>query len=775
MMHSISILRAGESFLSVEIGEDTVLKQELMGMDKVEAEFVLGESVPILIDDYIVVNGKNYTVREAPEIEKLNANTLVYSVTFYGESYLLYDKILMDEGRSRFSYTGTPNDLLQLILTNMQVLDSGWALGNVSTIGEALTFSFNEQSCRTALDQVAEAFDLEYYISNKNIYLINSIGTSLGQQFEYGRGKGLYKLTRRSVDEAFATRWYGFGGAQNVAVTYRNALGRLSFDDNPIDVNTHFYGVKEGSVTFEEIYPRFTGTVDNSLVNNELTDADIDFDLNDLIITEGAAKIVFKSGDLSGNEFPITAYDHVAKKVTFGITEDENGYILPNDTVNPSTGDEFTFVGIEMPQSYIDAAESELKVKVEEHASNNSSPKVAYDLEIDEKYIRVKNLTNAVLPGDSLTVIDDDLSVNDEIRIQSVEYPLVKPSAITAIISDVRQYTERERIVKDLRGNQRELDKRIAQSIYGRQVADEIRNYAVMEQFDKTKVGDRAVMSGAFVAGNPSDGEVAGINGTGSGDDIIRFWAGESFDNKESAPFRVTNRGVIYFFKANSEDGASVLIDDVGLGSNGIEYDGTTIVGGVNTYEGENRGGGNPLADIKSSVFGGIENGADVVGIGEIYPDNSGNNYEGARAGIIGMIVSQWVKNDGIGFEVADLLVDQLKYCKGFYGALLSSLKNTGSEYQAMRKTNDNDISERDRNFIISGGGATKYLPERPDHGYVISIKNETGVSKTIERTGATDLIRLKGGTANIANFSLAAREIITLKFFGSERKYYEI
>ena len=43
----------------------------------------------------------------------------------------------------------------------------------------------------------------------------------------------------------------------------------------------------------------------------------------------------------------------------------------------------------------------------------------------------------------------------------------------------------------------------------------------------------------------------AGMTGNGSGDDAVRFWAGSTSGNKNSAPFRVTQRGYLYAENAN--------------------------------------------------------------------------------------------------------------------------------------------------------------------------------------------------------------------------------
>lgn len=769
MISLITIRRGLSTILSnIPIGDDTVMLKELMGMDKIETSFILNQPTPILVDDYIEYNSSTYKVKEAPDVEKIDSKTFVYNVTFYGETYDLYDKLIMDEGRTRFSYTGTPNDLLQLILTNMQELDASWALGGVSLISEVITFNFNEQSCRNALTQVAEAFGLEYYIEGKEIYLIDQVGTAQTHRFEYGRGKGLYSLQRKSVDEPFATRIYGFGAAQNVPSTYRDGLGRLTFEEKYIEKNVSIYGRKEGSVIFNDIFPRFEGVVFTSPEINSVIDGNIDFDLNDLIITEGAAKIVFKTGDLAGNEFPITSFEYGVNKVTFGQTEDENGYILPNATVRPKVNDTFTFVGIAMPQSYIDNAEAELKTKVDEYADNNSSPKVSYDLDIDEKYVRLKGLEDGLFPGDSIQIIDRQLGVDESIRIQQVEYPLVNPGKVKAVVSDVRQYTEKERIVKDVKETKRELDQRIASVVFARQLADEIRNYAVIEQFKKTKVGERAVMSGVFVAGNPDDGDVAGINGSGSGDDEVRIWAGKSFDDRGTAPFRVYNNGVFYFFKANSLNGDAVLIEDIGLGSNGIEYDGSNLLGGVNTYQGVNRGG-NAISFIKGSLFGGIENGEGGIG-GEAYPDPS-SNFE-IRAGVVGMVVGHWLENDTGNIALWDYVQKQLDNCRGFYGGLFSSLKNTGPNHESLIITSSDTLLDRYHNVVISGGGSTKNLPQRPDHGFTITIVNRTAGTKTIS-AATFDSINRKSGSS-VGSMSLAAGETLTLKYDGAGRDWYE-
>ena len=762
---------------SPEIDEGTVFQKELMGMDKITARFKLNSHVTILLDDFIVYDGRNYHVRDPSEFKKLNANSFEYTVVFYDDAYRMYDKMIMHEDRTKFSYTGTPLDLLTLIVDNMEEFDVAWDVGNAELITEPITFTFDEQSCRTALTQVAEAFGLEYYIDDKDIYLIKEVGSTQTMTFRYGEGSGLYSLSRRSVDQAFSTRWYGYGGTHNLDSSYRSALGRLSFENSPIDKNAGTYGVKEGSITFSEIFPRFNSTVDTIPDEFTITDTDIDFDLNDQFIGEGGAKIVFKSGDLAGNEFIITKYDHATKKVTFGIITGDTGYILPNATVKAVIGDEYTFVGIIMPQTYVDNAESELEAAVTEHVEKNSSPKVAYDLEINKKYIRNNSLEDSILSGDRLTIEDADLQVNEAIRIQSVEWPLVNTAKIRAVISEDQLYSVQERMAKDVKLNEKATGDAQAATLYARQVADEIRNNALISQFIKTLVGNLSVLSGAFVAGNLVAGGQAGINGAGTADTEVRFWAGSSYDDRATAPVRILQDGTIIFTNLNSLDGAKLLIEEgIGAGSIIWDTDDEEYSGGVNPSDEANRGGVNPIDWILGSLFGAVMDKPEA----NLYPDddpphspaNSGNSQPDVRAGVIGMRASEWLYDTGVAIwgKHADA---QLKYCKGSYGGLFSSIKNTGAEFEAMLETTDDTIHERNRNFIITGGGATKTLPERPDHGCVITIKNHTAVTKTISRGGSTDKIINLAATAELTTTTILAYKYSTFKFNGSNRRWY--
>ncbi|NII81757.1 MULTISPECIES: hypothetical protein [unclassified Pedobacter] len=542
----LEIKRVGVTKATVEIDESTIYNGEFMGMDKITTSFITTAPIPIQLDDYIEYDaGKGlmpYKIKSAIGLEEIDSKTYKYDITFFSPTYDMYDEIMIHLGRTKFSYTGTPLELLGLIVDCMNIDNPGWSIGDCSLISEPIAFAFDEQSPRIALTQVAEAFKLEYKIVGKEISLIEKVGTLQNITLRYGRGQGLTNSARQSVDESFATVWRGYGGTQNILPSYRDGMDRLALDA-PFEINVDKYGRKKGSVTFEDIYPRRTSTLTSVAGLLEFSDDTIDFDLNAQTKTDGGAKIVFKSGELAGGEYVISSYNAITKTMRIRANKDDAGNPIPNATFSPAVGDKYTLIGITMPESYFVSAHAELQAALENHAKSHSFPPVAFPLNIDEKYIREMGLTRKLVPGDSLTVVSESLGVNTPLRLQSVSWPLVNPDLITGVISDVIQYSTQERLINDVKDGKKEIAKSVAVALNTRQIADEISNNAILDQFRKTYVGDRVVMTGAFVAGNPEIGEVAGINGADDDLNAIRFWAGSSYADKETAPFRVNQRG----------------------------------------------------------------------------------------------------------------------------------------------------------------------------------------------------------------------------------------
>ena len=456
---------------TVDIDEKTVYVKRLMGEWHITAEFYTTSVLAIQIGDFITYDSENYYINRLPDIVKLNNSTFQYRIDFEHSLYNLKKKLFISsDGLADFSYNGTATDFITNIVASVNEIDTGWTVGTVDKTTEQ-TLQFANESCHAALIRVAESFKLEWQVVSKAISLIASVGSVRALTFEYGRGKGLYKLTRQQVhDQNIITRVYGFGGTKNISEDYRSRAKRLIFAasgyaaSGVLEQNTSLYGIIEGQYTDDNIYPQRTSTltaidinfdVDSPYDFNERTsyveDSAMDFDVNDYLIEGQVATIVFKSGDLSGVECEIWKYDNANKRFYIRPYADTDGYILPRynggSPIQPQVGDSYTLVNIAMPQTYINTAETALQAATQAFLTENSVPMVVYGCDFDQKYAKSQSLE--LDAGDKVTVVDTDLGVNAVIRVAAVEFPLVNPFKIKATIADFVPYTLQERIIKN--------------------------------------------------------------------------------------------------------------------------------------------------------------------------------------------------------------------------------------------------------------------------------------------------------------------------------------
>jgi len=482
-MANILIYRPPSTLVAtVSVDEKTVLSKKLMNEHKITSEFYSKTILNIQLGDYISYGTENFYINRLPDIVKLNNSTFKYNIIFESVLYDLYRKLFISsDGLADFSYSGEAVDFLTNIVTSINEISSGWMVGTVDAT-EELLLQFTNESCRTALTRIAEAFKLEFELVGKVINMISTVGNLTDYSFQYGRGLGLYKLTRQQVsDQNIITRVYGFGGTKNIPFGYRTRAKRLVFETGTpavryLEKNVSLYGTIEGQFTDDNIYPAISGT-DGTLTGvNYAHDADwnpktdyvintnLSFDINDYLIDGVIATIVFKTGDLAGQEFEIWKYVHATGRIYFNPFSDTDGYTTPNEFNYPVPGDTFALINISLPQPYIDTAEIALETATQAFLDQNSIPQVVYSLDIDPHYAKINSIILDV--GDKVTIVDADLGINNLIRVSGLEFPLVNPFKIKTIISDFVPYTVQERIIKSAISTRKEtvfVDRRNAE------------------------------------------------------------------------------------------------------------------------------------------------------------------------------------------------------------------------------------------------------------------------------------------------------------------------
>lgn len=460
---------------TIQLDERTVLSKMLLRESKITAEFIHGSVIALQIGDFVTYASENYYINRLPDIVKINNFTYKYKIDFESVLGNLKKKLfLSSDGLADFSYNGTASDFITNIVASINEIDSGWTVGTVDTSTEQ-TLQFSNESCRAALTRVAEAFKMEFVLSAKEISLLNAAGTTTAYSFTYGKGLGLYRIERQQVnDQNIITKVFGFGGTRNIAADYRSRAKRLVFETGDpalryLTKNVNLYGTIEGQFTDDNIFPQRTGTLtaanivydDNDIFDprsSYVADSALDFDINDYLIEGQTATIVFKTGALAGVECEIWKYDNSTKRIYFNAYSDPDGYTMPfyngGSEVQPEIGDSYTLVNISMPQSYIDTAETALQAATQAYLDENSVPQAVYTVDLDPKYVSDESVT--LDAGDKVTIVDTDLGIDALIRVAGIEFPLVNPGKIKAVIADFIPYTLQERLIKGTVTNRKE-------------------------------------------------------------------------------------------------------------------------------------------------------------------------------------------------------------------------------------------------------------------------------------------------------------------------------
>lgn len=448
------IYRGNAEFLTIEVDNQTILKQELLGEDVVQSNFSLEFYYEFKIGDYINWRGKKYTIFKQPEVDKSKTNDIKYSLEFGSDQYRLLNALFFLDNNSEFYLVGDLEKFANLLIVNLNRLagENYYSLGSYP-VTEVKNMSFSNSNCLLVLQQICSEFGKEFQFSpdGTTINFYDKIGVDTGLTFRFKQG--LRNIKRKKIsDRNLVTRLYAFGGERNITHDYGSKRLKIGAIEN----NVGIFGVIEGVVTFDEVYPHRAGTV-TSIDGNILRffDSSMDFDINDQLMPGVTAKVTFNTGDLSGYEFEIQSYDDVTKRFQIIEYEDETGLILPNATLKAEFGDEYVIHDIIMPQTYIDAAESELLTKATAYLHDNSLPNAVYDVIPHYPYLR-KNLIQLNV-GDIVTITDDDFGITFQTRILNITQSLANPYLYSIKVGDKVTVNYITKVLS----NQKELDNSI--------------------------------------------------------------------------------------------------------------------------------------------------------------------------------------------------------------------------------------------------------------------------------------------------------------------------
>lgn len=431
-------------------------QREVMGKDIVNMDFSLSSYVEFLLGDTVEVYSKSYILNKRPQIEKVSSAQYNYTLQFEAEGYDLNKEIffLLDDSNlpisSDFPLTLDASGFVDAIVSNMNRNGTGWTKGTVD-VTDVRTISFAQDNCRAALSKVAQEYDIEFWIDGKEINVTKQ-GQLTTLEFQYGKGKGLYSITKSvSEDKDVFSRLYVYGSEKNIPASYGKRLHLPSGNYIEEAATVAKYGVIEKVQIYDDIYPHRTGTISGVTDAFTFTDASMDFDVNAQLISGVTAKVVFKSGDLAGQEFVINNYDNGTKTFKINTNDDDKNNVVPNANFKPAIGDKYTIVDIEMPQTYIDAAETDLQTAGQDYYDKNANGRELYAVDCDPLYFKNQGIGTLNL-GYFVTIKDTPMGVDSSIRIISIERDLQTEYKYNLTLADtatvasiVREYFEDQR------------------------------------------------------------------------------------------------------------------------------------------------------------------------------------------------------------------------------------------------------------------------------------------------------------------------------------------
>ncbi|MBT0572524.1 phage tail protein [Riemerella anatipestifer] len=435
-------------------------RQSLLSEDIINITVESKTPLALQVGNYIEYENRRYTLNSAPKVKK-EQGYYTYDLVFEGVQYLLRDKVYFNldaqgfQNTADFPLTGEINIFLTTLITNINsISDFTWVLGEFPQNTETKTLTFNNENCLAVLQKICQEYDTEFEIKQdfdrKTCVLdIKKIGETLNQTFEYGKGNGLYSLSRENVNDNVVTRLYVFGSTNNIKSGYRDYSQRLRLpishgkDYIQDDAKVKLFGLKEGVKIFDDIKPTFKGIVSGvtNLENGsqEIEVSNMDFDLNETdsngtkyLLNDTPAKLHINKGNLAGYEFELLkngGYNHATKTFRVKQFTDERGQKFPEagSVFSFSVGDEFTLLDIAMPEQYITNAENKLLEEGQKEYEKQSVNNLKYNLELDPLYLQQIGANTSIFfkIGDYIRVIDEPLKIDKTTRIVDITRDLL--------------------------------------------------------------------------------------------------------------------------------------------------------------------------------------------------------------------------------------------------------------------------------------------------------------------------------------------------------------
>lgn len=373
-------LNFNATYIDILPTDESYRYRSIMGEHTLTLYFSLSTYTEIPTGAWCEFANERYTLNQPAKIVKHNTRNFEYTLTMDSEGANLknYKFRNPNDKTLKFPFTASPRYHVQILVDCLNMIDSGWQVGNCIEASEKLV-SYNHNNCLEALEMIAKAFETEYEIIGKTIHLHKvEYFKNNPLPLQYGKGKGFKTGVSRTTEQSRITRLYVQGGDRNIdrskygnkelllpksqEYTYEGVT--FVSDDKGLSItikNAQNNGfVNEQSLDLSHIYPKRKGTISGFFAVDidkhfyDIFDDSIPqaLDFNAMQIKGEKMLIYFESGILSGREFEVSNYNHAEKRFQL-VPKEEDGVTMPNDIFRPNIGDEYSVYNMQMPNAYI--------------------------------------------------------------------------------------------------------------------------------------------------------------------------------------------------------------------------------------------------------------------------------------------------------------------------------------------------------------------------------------------------------------------------------------
>lgn len=468
MAATIDIYGVGGSVHTVVPEAESVRKLELMKEDYVRLVFSTNQKINIRLGDYITTDWGTFYVTK-PQKGSYNKSTggYDYDIQFDAPYYKWNNKLYKFEPANKrneasWSLTDTLQNHMAVFLRNLSYHNWNYTVDpmsyNVDGVDKAVFIEFSNKYILDALTQIAEAFNVEWWITDNIIHLGKA---EHGSTVNFEVGVNVEEMTAEKTQGQYITRLYAFGSTRNLPPDYRKNDEQILLNgvvqkrvmmpaSTPyvdIEQNLADDEIVEGIVFFDDVFPRTEATITSVTeiekpVNEDDSTTEATTDnveqneeqematfyriktgayvfSKDYILAGQTLQMQFTSGRLNGMIFDVAFNPDGESEKTSAhgennerievvnqeaqvfeiVRNDTYGLFLPNETMKPSVGDKFILLGwditrVENGMGLVTAAENEVLTRAQEYAARLKKDPLTYPCTMMSDYMYGLNRGN---------------------------------------------------------------------------------------------------------------------------------------------------------------------------------------------------------------------------------------------------------------------------------------------------------------------------------------------------------------------------------------------